>query len=386
MSKSMKKGDSFTSDRRKYVDPDTGRKLIQLTSGDCFDYHLYYFIPSITSDSKSIIFHRHRQDEVQLYRIDIETGLTVKLTDAETSNSLWRPWLQKPGNGVRDLLSAFNTVTNEAIYFNSNEIHAVHIYSLEDRLLFRVPEDRVPNGLTGVSPDGKRFVFVHSDRAWWEKSLATGPKRHEARRGKLDVLEIETGKVRTLVQINTWITHSNFYDNDRVLFCHLATENAILMTDLHGGYYEHLRTQDESGATCHYIATNRGIMYEAANHIGGIYDPDTHTCTEYELGLEGYVHTGHDPEARLWFYESHDRKKDIHIISYFKKLACEKANKPIPLIGNMKTYWLGQRSHFHPQITPNRKFILFTGGDSANQTNHLFLLDIADLNDTTIEV
>ena len=215
--------------------------------------------------------------------------------------------------------------------------------------------------------------------------MATGPKKHGARGGKLDVLEIATGKVSTLVQINTWLTHSNFYDNDRVLFCHLATESAILMTDLRGGYYEHLRTQDESGSTCHYIATNKGTTYEVADHIGGIYNPDTHTCIEYELGLEGYVHTGCDPEARLWFYESHDRKRDIHAMYYFETLARGKGNKPISLVGNIKTYWLGQRSHFHPQITPDRRFMLFTGGDPTNQTNHLFLLDIADLNDTEIE-
>ncbi|MDY7009837.1 MAG: hypothetical protein SVV80_03705, partial [Planctomycetota bacterium] len=99
----MNVGDSFISERREFVDPGTGRKIVQLTSGDCFDYHLYYFIPSMTTDSKTIVFYRHKQDEVQLYKIDVETGLTVKLTDAKTPNSLWRPWLQAPGHGVRDL-------------------------------------------------------------------------------------------------------------------------------------------------------------------------------------------------------------------------------------------------------------------------------------------
>ena len=66
--------------------------------------------------------------------MDIETGLTVKLTNAKTPNSLWRPRLQEPGYGVRDLLSAFNTVTNEAIYFNSNEIRALNIHTRRIRV------------------------------------------------------------------------------------------------------------------------------------------------------------------------------------------------------------------------------------------------------------
>jgi hypothetical protein len=378
-------GDSFVSEPRESVDPVTGRRCIQLTAGDCFDYHLYYYIPSMTADGQTVVFYRHQGNEVQLYKLDLETGRITRLTDAQTPNSLWRPWLQGPGHGVRDLLSAFNPVTNEAIYFDSNDIRAVNIHTLADRHLYTVPEDRVPCGLTGVSPDGTRFVFVHADKAWWEANLATGPNRHEARGGQLDLLTLETGKVRTLVRLNTWLTHSNFYDNHRVLFVHPPTENGILMTDLRGGYYQHLRTRDALGrTTCHYQATCKGIMYEAGNHMGGIYDPDTHIRQEYDLGLTGYVHTGHDSEARLWFYECLDREHDIHGLYYFPVLAPDRVNEAVPLIADMTTYWLGQRSHFHPRLTPDRDYILFTGGDATSRSNHLFLLDVADLADTQL--
>ncbi len=159
-----------------------------------------------------------------------------------------------------------------------------------------------------------------------------------------------------------------------------------MMTDLQGGYYEHLRTQDALGrCTCHYIATEKGIMYEASGRVSGLYDPDTHTGVEYDIGLRGSVHTGCDPEARLWFYEGHDHAREIHSIFFFECLTPGKPGRPIPLIGNMKTYWLGQRSHLHPQIMPDRQSILITGGDPGNETNHLFLMDIADLKDTELE-
>jgi hypothetical protein len=53
-----------------------------------------------------------------------------------------------------------------------------------------------------------------------------------------------------------------------------------------------------------------------------------------------------------------------------------------PLIGNWPTYGGGQKSHFHPQVTPDRRWILFTAGDPATETNHIYLLDIADLTPT----
>jgi hypothetical protein len=49
------------------------------------------------------------------------------------------------------------------------------------------------------------------------------------------------------------------------------------------------------------------------------------------------------------------------------------------LTGPWRTYGSGQKSHFHPQLTPDRRWILFTGGDADSETNHLFLLDVSDL-------
>ena len=378
----MAVGDSTTSEPRELRDPETGRRLVQLTSGDSFDHPLYYYVSSFTSDGKSLVFHRQRGDEVQMFRLDPDTGLTVQLTEATTPNALWRPWLQPPGRGVRELLSALNPLTDELIYYDGATVRAAHVRTLEDRELYRLPEHRWPCGLTDVSPDGKRFCFVHNDRAWWEANSGSTPNRAEAVGARLDVLNLETGEVRNLVHLNTWLTHSNFVDNSRILFTHPAAENGLLMTDLRGGHYVHLRTQDELGQTCHHAVTRQGIQYEVNNHVAGDLDPDTLERREYRLNLVGYTHTGQDPEGRLWFYESTGAETRRHTLSFFPTLAPGRLNQPMPLIGRMDTYGVGQRSHFHPRVTPDRQWILFTGGDARNQTNHLFLLDISDLEDT----
>jgi len=209
----MRAGDEFVSERRELTDPGTGRRLIQLTAGDAFDYPLYYFIPSMTRDGDSVIFHRHQDGEVQMYRLNLKDGRTVRLTDATTPNALWRPWLQEPARGVRDLMSAFSPETDELVYFDSNDIRAVHVRTLEDRKIHHLPDDRVPCGLTGVSPDGRWFVWPHADRKWWEMNLGRGPERHTARDVHLDVLDLRTGDRRTLLHFNGWITHSSFYEN-----------------------------------------------------------------------------------------------------------------------------------------------------------------------------
>ena len=49
---------------------------------------------------------------------------------------------------------------------------------------------------------------------------------------------------------------------------------------------------------------------------------------------------------------------------------------------DMPDYNYAQSSHFHPQVTPDRKWIMFTAGDYDNKTNHIYLLNIEDLKDT----
>ena len=374
-------GDEFVSEHRELRDPDTGRRMVQLTSGECFDYALYYFIPSMTQDGRTVVFHRHAGEEVQLYRLDIDTGRTVRLTDASTPNALWRPWLQAPGFGVRDQLSAFSPASNELVYFDSNDVHTVNIETLDDRVVHHVPDDRVPCGLTGISPDGKHFVFPHADRTWWEANLARGPERHTARGTCLDVLDLQSGSVRTLLQINSWLTHANFLDDRRVLFCHPPTENGLLMTDLRGGWHVHLRASDGVAVVCHHHATRRGISYEAHPCRLGLMDPDTYAREEWIVDCRAISHIGRDDEARLWFFEA-PIENDVHGICFMPELDAARPCRPETLLSPMVTHRKGQQAHLHPALTPDRRHILFTGGDDRTRTNHLFLLDVADLNDT----
>jgi hypothetical protein len=385
--------DSFVSERRELKDPGTGRRLVQLTSGDCFDMPMYYFIPTFVRDGKSIAFYRYRNatGEIQLYRLDVDTGATVRLTNATTPNSLWRPYMQLPGFGVRDLLSAVNPVTNEAVYFDRNVLHAVDVETLKDRVVARLPEDRVPCGLTGVSPSGTLFCFPHAERKWWDRHLAenTEPSRAAARDARLEVVDLRTGKMETVLSVNFWITHANFYDDHRILFCHDATDYAILLTDLRDPLrYENVRARSGEPFPVHYHATDRGIAYEVVSRSGpmvaGFYNPDTRFRREYRVALDWkQLHIGRDPLARLWFFETIQNGKGV--LAYLPELRRDALNRPVNLTGgSLTTYSNNQRSHFHPGLTPDRKWILFTGGDSRNRTNHLFLLDVADLEETKL--
>src|SRR5262249_7680457 len=65
-------------------DPETGRTLRQLTSSRANSYPLYYFIPSLTSDNRYLVFHSERSGWVELYRMDLKDGAITQLTAGRT--------------------------------------------------------------------------------------------------------------------------------------------------------------------------------------------------------------------------------------------------------------------------------------------------------------
>ncbi len=387
----MKPGDTSTAEPRELRDPETGRRILQLTSGPWEDYPLYYFTPTVTADGRSLIFHRLRDGELQYHRLDLDTGATVCLTGAQSPVALWRPWSQAPARGVREHLGALNTARDELVYFDRQDIRAVHVRTLADRRVAQTPEDRYACSQTSVSPDGRRFVYAHADREWYESHKTMYPPRETARRCKVEVVDLDSGASRTVVTINGWISHATFYDNERILLSHPPTEQGILMTDLTGEWVLALRPQGPDGSqTCHYQATRRGVMYEFNNYgpnvsrkhgTMGVYDPEARRRREYRVGAR-ITHIGYDPEGLFWFGEQiWEVPRFGRRIGYCPRLSPNGESAFVSLTEPVITYGDPhlQRTHVHPSLMPDRRHILFARGDERTQTNHPCLLDISDL-------
>lgn len=383
--------DTTTFARRETTDPVTGRRWIQLTSGHDYCYPLYYYGSTVTADGGALLFYRYREGEVQNWKLDLNTGAAVRLTAARTPNCLWRFWdEEREACGVRELMSGFSQDSEELLYFDGNLLRAVHIHTLADRVVYELPDDRVPCGIPGASPDGDRFVFVHADRQWWDQATRPGPPaRHEARGVCLDVVELATGRAQTLLVTNSWLTHANFYDNERIIFANHPTGSSLLMTDLRGGWYAHLRTQTVDGwVVNHFVATRRGIMYETVSPgdfgVIGLCDPETYAWYDYRTD-HPISHLGKDPEGRLWFGHVYRVEPRVdNFLAWLPRLRPDALNKFALLTRGLTMYGSGQRSHPHPVLLPGRRHILFTGPDPASQTSHIFLLDVSDLSDTEV--
>jgi len=358
--------------------PETGRRVVQLTSGPGYTYPLYFFVPSITRDARYLIYHRAAEGQVQLYRLNLRTGESRQLTHADCPDTQWRPWCVDSGRGVLDHRSVLNVARDEVIYFDGNRVHSVHVETLKDRLLFEIPADREAYGQNTTTPDGQWLVYIHTPRGsiWGEPCQGAAVVAYH----------FDTGEQRTLCRIDSAIFHVTAYDNQHFIVTHPADHAGMLMTDLTSGKIVPLRDGDPGvqGHLVHCQCTRRGIVYEVPEvQLTGLYDPLTRKRFEFRFPPQiKYVHTGRDPEGRLFFYENSTSWDSFeeHDLWALKRLDRERGEHQwVRLTGNWPTYGGGQKAHFHPQLTPDRKWILFTGGDPASQTCHMFLLDVSDL-------
>ena len=387
----MKTPETLQYKRRQFPDSLTGRTWTQLTSGDGFCYPIYYFEPVSTADGGTVIFYRYRDGEVQNWKLEVASGEATRLTAASTPNCLWRFWDEpEPAHGVRELMSAFSPGSEQMTYFDRNRLHAVHVRTLDDRLVYELPDDRVPCGIPGLSPSGAHFVFLHADRAWWEQATQEGaPPRHEAKGVHLALVDVRTGECRPLVVMNAWLTHANFYDEARILFANLPTEGSMLLTDLRGGWYASLRTQSASGVMVnHYVATSRGIQYETVSPlphgIMGHCDPDTFASRDF-LTDHPVHHVGHDWGGRLWFGDIYEvDPPHARHLAWLPRVEPGRVNPFTMLTQGFQMHGEPrcQRSHVHATLMPDRRHLLFTGPDDRSRTNHIFLLDVSDVGDT----
>jgi len=380
------------SDKFKSIKaPGTGRRAIQLTSGKATCYPLYYFIPSMTRDLKFLVYHRAEAGEVQLHRLNLQTGESVRITKGDTPKTGWDNWCTEAGRGVLDHRSVLSVAAGQVVYFTGekgDEVRAVDLATLKHTALFTLPEGYRAAGQNCITPDGKWFVYI-------ESPIGSRYRRPlKGKQARVVAYNFKSKERRVLCQIDCHIHHVIPYDNERFIFCHPPNGMGMLMTDLTSGKYKYLRAGDPGvsvkagdntvrGHVCHFVATTRGVVYEVIpasgkGNYGGLYDPLSRSRFEFPLPREfGYTHTGWDPQGRLWFWEDARRH---HLVA--ARSISAGSSDFFDLTGEWRTYGRGQKSHFHPQLTPDRKWIMFVGGDPKTKTNHIFLLDASDLKDT----
>src|ERR1044071_7013445 len=154
----MTVGTTYAAEWRDYSDPFTGRRVRQLTDSPAENYHLYFYNPSITPDGKYLIFISERTGLSNLFRLDLQSGEILQLTDARPVRAEYWPFTE-PVKGVGSCLPAIGNGGGEVFYFEGTDLFAVEIERLQQRQLLSLPSDRRPSMLQ-ANAGGDMLVFA----------------------------------------------------------------------------------------------------------------------------------------------------------------------------------------------------------------------------------
>lgn len=375
---------------------DRDRTVLQLTAGDDFCYPLYYFIPSITADGRYMVYHREtsgKMHEIQLHRLDLHTGKTVRMTDGSAENAQWRPWGVDPARGVLGDRSALAPQRGDVVYFDGPRARAVDVHTLEHRDLFEVPADRFTLSQNCVTGDERWFVYVHVDREKYERLMELRLERAGAFREKahtctatvMAAFNLDTGEHREVFRINYPVHHVHPYGRRNIAFSHIPGDiYGMGYASVEGHGYCVPRPQDHAGGKIiHHVPTRTGIAYEVRFRSdgmrAGICDPDSGQRCEFPVP-HGVNHTGIDPLGRLFFYQVGQNR--IQIMREYDKSG---DHRWTDLFGAWHSYGDGQKAHFHPRLVLGRRWMQIVAGDPASETNHIYLVEVADL-DRTVDM
>lgn len=139
------KGAKYPTAAHRYPDPTTELDVYRLTDPAFSSVMPAYYNRTIARNSGWMLFGCDRNGTPQAFRIDLKTGETTQLTDADDL----------------DIASLTLTPDNRSFcYFAGNAVYIASVASQHERQLYRVPEgwERCPG--MSVGPDGTHATFA----------------------------------------------------------------------------------------------------------------------------------------------------------------------------------------------------------------------------------
>jgi oligogalacturonide lyase len=386
----MTAGRTYAAEWRDYLDPLTGQRVRQLTDSPAEDYHLYFYNPSITPDGKYLVFISERTGLSNLFRMDLQNGSILQLTDAKPVRAEYWPFTQAV-NGVGSCLPAIGNGGQEVFYFEGTDLFAVEIESLRRRQLLSLPSDRRPSMLQ-ANASGETLVFATWDEAlFMERSQrAYAGERfsdeHFFQETTSTIMRVDaaTGQAEEVFcKEKFWINHVhvNPKDRDLILFCHeySGSPDRMWLINVVTGqcgpipgqgadeWYEHEFWSADGGRVCFH----GGALGDNTQGFCGWCSPDGTNFTKAYHTTSGRAYAHYnlhtDPYGQTMVTDGEARPGCI------SKVHLRDGRQVFEVLCRHDSYTFGddQRCHPHPSFTPDGQQVIFTSNRTGSSNVYL---------------
>lgn len=183
-------GKDWGVERAYYHDPETHIRVCELTAGTNASDNLYFHFSNFTADNRFLLLVSSRSGSDQLYRIEVETGRIVQVTDDAAIGA--RTACPDPTNARR------------VYVLRGREVMAVDILDFALRKIGEIPQPCL---------GGLQQPTVSGDGHW----LALGKQRDETT-WEIGLLDTASGSYRTVLTQGFRIGHVQHSPTDSVVF------------------------------------------------------------------------------------------------------------------------------------------------------------------------
>ncbi len=373
-----------------YEDPFTKRRVRQLTNSPAEDYHLYFYNPSVTPNGQYLIFISERTGLSNLFRLNLQNGEIVQLTDAQPVRAEYWPFTAAV-QGIGSCLPAIGNHGQEVFYFEGNNLFAVEIEHLKQRHILSVPADRRPSMLQ-ANASGDTLVF-----ATWDESLFMDrsqrayagekfPDEHfyQETTSTIMRIEAESGLAEEVMRREKfWVNHVhvNPHNRDLILFCHEYSElpDRMWLLDLSNGRCEPIPGQGTDEWYEHEFWSQDG--QRICFHGGSLADKTIGFCGWCSVNGTEYMKAYHNTSGRAYaHYNLHPNGQTMVTDGEARpgcisKVHLRNARQGFEVLCRHDSYTFGddQRCHPHPSFTPDGSQVIFTSNRTG--TSNVYLTD-----------
>lgn len=375
----MAAGDLHPRESRTFHDPETGVEITQLTDHKAHSHHTYFTNPGWYDDGRSLLFASDRGGGTNLYGLDLHSHDFRQLTELTDGRNV-------ESNLFHSV--SVNPTRPEAYFWHGRELVALHLHTLEQRILHTTPRQFGEGGSTNVTADGE-FVMVsysedlsdrmHLDlghgyvgfREYWEARPLSRVVRVSTTDGTSDVVH----------QDRAWIGHVNTSPSrpELLTFCHEGpwhlVDHRIWLLDLTDGSTTRIRPTVGEERVGHEYWLQDGLSIGYHGWSGLDQGRPFHGAVRYD-GTEQW-------EAPLVESSMHFHSGDLDLIvgdgtSTNPQLMVWRregdAFAPPRLLHRHRGSFHSQAVHVHPTVSPDRSQVVFTADARGYGNVHIATL------------
>ncbi len=348
------------NEKQMSIDQVSGVEVTQLTDYKGHSHHLYFTNPGWYDEGKRLLFASDRNNRSNLFGLDIASGDIEQITDLDEHKRSFLP-------------VCVNPLRPEAYYRDGETFYAIDLHTHISREIFHIGKDWNLH-MSNCGADGKhvyisifhdpeqlipRFGAAASARVWESHPLS-----------KIIEISCEGGEVRLVHEEKRWLGHVNTSPTrpDLISFCYEGPWNKVghriwIMNLLNGKIHPVRPVSGEEVVGHEYwyadgerlgyhgrTAPGRACMF---GHIR--YDNSEKTDTAFPAGGE----TGHI----FSFDETLIVGDGDGVIKCWKKEGDSYSSPRILCTHNSGMRI--QKTHPHPRISPDGKYLIFTSDRSG---------------------